>query len=113
MNATDLSHLLERFSRPGVPKYTALHDAMLHAVSSGQAAPGARVPNEQELAQVLPLSLGTIQRALRQLVDERVIHRRPGLGSFVADRRGGAEMERPFHCRFVRRLGQGLLAGVS
>jgi DNA-binding GntR family transcriptional regulator len=109
MNATDLSHLLERFSRPGLPKYTALHDAVMHAVASGQAAPGARMPNEQELAKVLPLSLGTIQRALRQLVDERVIQRRPGLGSFVADRRGGAEMERPFHCRFVDDSGKGYL----
>lgn len=108
MNASDLLQLLERFSRPGLPKYTALHDAVMHAVASGQAQPGARMPNEQELAKVLPLSLGTIQRALRQLVDERVIQRRPGLGSFIAER-NGAEMERPFHCRFVDDSGAGYL----
>lgn len=109
MNATDLSQLLERFSRPGLPKYTALHDAVLHAVASGQVKPGARMPNEQELAQVLPISLGTIQRALRQLVDERVIQRRPGQGSFISERSGGGQMEHPFHCRFVDDSGQGYL----
>ncbi|MBU1358317.1 MAG: GntR family transcriptional regulator [Gammaproteobacteria bacterium] len=101
MNVSDLLQLLERFSRPGVPKYVALYDAVMHAVASGLVAPGDRVPNEQELAKVLPVSLGTIQRALRRLVDERVIQRRPGMGSFISERHAGAQMERPFHCRFV------------
>lgn len=109
LDAADLSQLLDRFSRPGLPKYVALHDAMLHAVLTGQLAPGARVPNEQELAAVLPLSLGTIQRALRQLVEERVIHRKPGQGSFVSDRAAGGQMEHPFHCRFVDDAGTGYL----
>lgn len=109
MNAIDLSQLLKRFSRPGLPKYTALHDAVLHAVASGQIKPGSRMPNEQELADVLPISLGTIQRALRQLVDERVIQRRPGQGSFISDRHGSGQMEHPFHCRFVNDSGQGYL----
>jgi GntR family transcriptional regulator len=96
-----LAQLLGRFMRPGVPKYLALRDAFVHAVASGQAPSGARVPNEQELAAVLPLSLGTVQRALRQLVVERIIHRRPGMGSFVSARNSGSEMAHPFHCRFV------------
>jgi len=109
MDAEALSRLLDRFSRPGLPKYAALRDAVMHAVASGQMRPGDRVPNEQELARVLPLSLGTIQRALRQLVEERVVQRRPGLGSFVADRAGGGQMERPFHCHFVDDAGTGYL----
>jgi hypothetical protein len=59
LDAGDLLQLLGRFNRPGLPKYMALHDAVLHAVASGQLAPGTRMPNEQELAEVLPLSLGT------------------------------------------------------
>ncbi len=109
LDAKDLSQLLGRFVRPGLPKYVALHDALVHAVASGQLAPGTRVPNEQELARVLPLSLGTIQRALRQLVEERVIHRTPGQGSFVSDRAPGGRMEHPFHCRFVDDEGSGYL----
>lgn len=109
LDALDLSQLLGRFIRPGLPKYMALHDAVLHAVASGQLAPGTRMPNEQELAGVLPLSLGTIQRALRQLVEERVIHRTPGQGSFVSDRAPNGQMEHPFHCRFVNDDGSGYL----
>jgi DNA-binding GntR family transcriptional regulator len=109
MTPQELSRLLERFSRPGVPKYTALRDAVVHAVASGQFAPGDRVPNEQELAGVLPISLGTIQRALRQLVDEGVVQRRQGQGSFIAGRTDDAEMSQPFHCRFVDDSGSAYL----
>ena len=109
VDARDLSQLLARFNRPGLPKYMALHDAVLHAVASGQLTPGTRMPNEQELANVLPLSLGTIQRALRQLVEERVIRRTPGQGSFISDRTPNGQMEHPFHCRFVNDDGTGYL----
>lgn len=109
MTPDQLSRLLERFSRAGVPKYTALRDAVVHAVAAGKVAPGDRVPNEQELATVLPISLGTIQRALRQLVEEGVIQRRPGHGSFIAGRSVGGEMAQPFHCRFVNDEGTGYL----
>lgn len=109
MTPHELSVLLGRFSRPGVPKYTALRDAIVHAVASGRFAPGDRVPNEQELAGVLPISLGTIQRALRQLVDDGVVQRRQGHGSFITGRTDGAEMSHPFHCRFVDDSGAGYL----
>ncbi|RYF50614.1 MAG: GntR family transcriptional regulator, partial [Comamonadaceae bacterium] len=80
MNADELAGTLIRFQRDGVPKYTALRDAIVHAVASGALVPGDRVPNEQELAATLPISLGTIQRALRQLVEEGVVQRRHGQG---------------------------------
>ena len=99
MTPQELSRLLERHSRPGVPKYTALRDAVVGAVASGKFVPGDRVPNEQELAGILPISLGTIQRALRQLVDEGVIQRRQGQGSFISGRGTEGEMAQPFHCR--------------
>ncbi|OZI71262.1 GntR family transcriptional regulator [Bordetella genomosp. 12] len=109
MDTTRLAAALGRFQRTGVPKYTALRDAIVHAVASGQLQAGDRVPNEQELAATLPISLGTIQRALRQLADEGVIERRHGLGSFVSGRQAGGEMSHPFHCRFVNDSGDGYL----
>lgn len=99
---------LERFLRPGLPKYVALHDAIVHAIASGAWAPGDRLPNEGALAKALPLSLGTIQKALRMLVDDGVIVRRPGAGSFVA-RESEAQMHAPLHCRFVDDAGTGYL----
>ncbi|MGH8680519.1 MAG: GntR family transcriptional regulator [Burkholderiales bacterium] len=98
--AAALPLALGRFLRPGVPKYVALRDALLQAVSSGTLGAGSRLPNEAELAAMLPLSLGTIQRALRALVDDGVIVRRQGQGTFVAERAGG-RMHAPLHCRFL------------
>lgn len=104
----DLRRRLERFVRPGVPKYIALHDAVAAAVATGAWVPGMRLPTEIEWAQQLPLSLGTIQRALRMLVEEGVIVRQQGNGTFVADR-GDGSMHAPLHCRFVNDDGTGYL----
>jgi DNA-binding GntR family transcriptional regulator len=91
-----------------VPKYVALRDALLQAVGSGAFGAGSRLPNEAELAATLPLSLGTIQRALRSLADDGVIVRRQGRGTFVAEPASG-QMHAPLHCRFVDDAGTGYL----
>lgn len=97
-----------RFARNGVPKYVALRDAIADAVTAGEWPAGTRLPNELELARELPLALGTIQRALRQLVDERVIVRQQGQGTFVAEH-AAYRMDAPLHCRFVDDTGRGYL----
>jgi DNA-binding GntR family transcriptional regulator len=91
---------LDRYARPGVPKYVAMRDAIVSAVNDGEWPPGTRLPTESEWTAVLPVSLGTIQRALRLLVDDGVIMRRPGAGTFVAERNLG-RMHAPLHCRFL------------
>jgi GntR family transcriptional regulator len=109
MDLAQLSTHLKRHLRPGVPKYLALKDAFTEAIASGQLQSGDRVPNEQELAAALPMSLGTIQRALRGLVDSGVIDRRPGHGSFVKGGLTEGEMAHPFHCRFLGDDGESYL----
>lgn len=99
-NPGDLVARLGRHARAGVPKYVALRDAVVDAVTSGAWPPGMRLPTETEWAAQLPIALGTIQRALRMLVEEGVIVRRQGQGSFVAERHVG-RMHAPLHCRFV------------
>jgi GntR family transcriptional regulator len=100
-----LAARLERFARPGVPKYLALRDAIVNAVTSDAWPAGTRLPNESELAAGLPLSLGTIQRALRLLVEDGVIVRRQGQGTFVAAAESG-RMHGPLHCRFLDESGK-------
>ncbi|MBK8324837.1 MAG: GntR family transcriptional regulator [Betaproteobacteria bacterium] len=85
-----LATRLGRFARPGLPKYVALRDAVVDAVNTGQWPAGTRLPNEQDLAAHLPIALGTIQRALRLLVEEGIIVRRSGHGTFVAPTAIGA-----------------------
>lgn len=96
----DVRGWLARYARPGVPKYVALRDAIVASVAEGKWPGGTRLPTESEWAAHVPLSLGTIQRALRMLADEGLLVRRPGHGSFVAER-DSTEMHAPLHCRFV------------
>lgn len=96
----DMRAWLARHTRPGMPKYIALRDAIVASVTTGNWPPGTRLPGEQELAGRVALSLGTIQRALRMVVEEGLIERRPGQGSFVVER-DPSEMSSPLHCRFV------------
>lgn len=107
-DAQGLAGRLGRFARPGLPKYMALRDAVLDAVNTGQWPAGTRLPNEQDLAAHLPIALGTIQRALRLLVEEGVIVRRSGHGTFVAPTAIG-RMNAPLHCRFVDDTGRDYL----
>lgn len=100
MDLSNLAELIRRFSRSGVPKYLAFRDAFVYALNSGDIRAGEKLPGEKELAESLPLSLGTIQKALRLLSDERVITRKTGQGSFVTPN-NAEEMSAPFHCRFI------------
>lgn len=84
------SSIAQRFSQSStfgmerVPKYLRLSNAMLDAIESGEFRPGSRMPGERDLMESLPVSLGTIQKAMNALVDQGVVFRRPGMGTFVA-----------------------------
>jgi DNA-binding GntR family transcriptional regulator len=83
----------------GLPKYAQLRDTLLAAIEAGRWKSGEKLPTEQELARTTPFSLGTVQKALRALVDDGVITRIQGSGSFVSSTH--AKVEDVFHCRFL------------
>ena len=85
-------------SEPG-PKYQVLRDAIVGAISGGDWTPGMRLPTEAELADVLPYSLGTVQKAYGELVKNGLVVRSRGRGSFVAPAQ--RQMSDPWHCRFL------------
>ncbi len=93
--------------RSGLPKYQRLCNAILEAIRRGLWRPGDRLPAEEELTALTPFSLGTVQRALRQLAEQGLVVRQHGLGSFVAERQ--RELHDPWHCRFVADDGKTLL----
>lgn len=81
------------------PKHAQLRGALLAAIDDGLFR-DERLPTEQELALLTPFSLGTVQRAIRALVEEGRIERVKGRGSFVSDRPRG--IAQPFlHVRFL------------
>ncbi len=84
---------------PGTPKHVSLSAGLVQAIESGLLKPGQKLPTEAELADALPLSVGTIQRAMGSLVSDGLVQRRRGAGSFVAPPQ--KLLEHPLHCRFV------------
>jgi GntR family histidine utilization transcriptional repressor len=67
-----------------VPLYLGVKQMILTRISGGDWLPGQRVPSENELVAELGLSRMTINRALRELANDGVLHRVQGLGTFVA-----------------------------
>ncbi|WP_419992533.1 GntR family transcriptional regulator [Streptomyces boninensis] len=67
---------------PG-PKYRRVAERLRREISDGNWAPGAQLPVERELADSLAVSINTLRRAVSQLVDEGVVQRRQGAGTFV------------------------------
>lgn len=68
----------------GMALYRATKRALLRAIESGEVAPGAALPSETRLARTLGVSIGTLRRAVDELVSEHILVRRQGRGTFVA-----------------------------
>jgi len=90
-----------------LPKYLRLSDGIMQAIETGELASGERLPGESELTEVLPFSLGTVQKALSHLAERGAIVRRHGSGTFVAD--GPSQLNDLWHFRFPDSDGQSLL----
>ena len=67
-------------------KYEALAHAIREGVLTGQLQPGAQLPPVRDLAFRVGVTPGTVARAYRVLVDDRVLVAGVGRGTFVADR---------------------------
>lgn len=84
-----LNQLAERVSQhlehsPKSSKYLCMRDAIIELIVEGVLPEGTKLPTEQALAGALPLSLGTVQKALRDLVESGDLYRKRRLGTFVA-----------------------------
>lgn len=92
----------EKYDSPtisGLPKYAQLREAINSAINDGFWRPGEQLPNESMLANFKRYSLGTVQKAMRELSLQRKIVRKQGQGSFVSE--ANSAMSRPNHLRFV------------
>ena len=94
--------IAERFSEigdRGLPLYLQLHAAIAELIDAGDLESGLQMPPEQQLAAILGVSLGTVQKGLQSLNLKGLIVREHGRGTFVAaPRRSLTELR---HFRFV------------
>lgn len=63
--------------------YRQVKRQLIADIQSGVAAPGAALPNETDLARRFSVSIGTLRRAVDELVAEHVLVRQQGRGTFV------------------------------
>ncbi|MBI2772050.1 MAG: GntR family transcriptional regulator [Burkholderiales bacterium] len=66
------------------PLYRQVKRELLRLVEAGRYAPGDTLPSESVIAGGLGVSIGTLRKAVDELVHEHVLVRRQGKGTFVA-----------------------------
>lgn len=71
----------------GTPRYIKIHNEIQSRIEKGYWQVGQRIPAERELAQEFMVSRMTLRQALQTLVDEGILERRIGAGTFVAQRK--------------------------
>jgi GntR family transcriptional regulator len=93
MPATPLSLIS---TEPGQSRYGALAAALRQRIVAGEWPPGHALPAETTLAAEHGVALGTLRRALDVLVEQGLIERQHGRGTFVRSALSGALMLRFF-----------------
>jgi GntR family transcriptional regulator len=70
-----------------LPNYIKIHDALKEEVEKSVWKIGERLPSERDLAERFEVSRMTARQAMTALVEEGILERRVGSGTYVASRR--------------------------
>lgn len=68
----------------GTKLYKEVQQRMLIALSAGEWRPGEAIPAEKRLCERFSVSIGTLRKAIDELVAEGILIRHQGRGTFVA-----------------------------
>jgi GntR family transcriptional regulator len=71
-------------AKGSIPLYTQIKELFVSRISEGRWSPGEAIPSEMQLAQELGVSQGTVRKAITELVENNVLTRKQGRGTFVA-----------------------------
>ncbi|MBO0995768.1 LacI family DNA-binding transcriptional regulator [Bacillus sp. SD088] len=74
-------------SKFSVPKYQMVRDYILSMIQNKELSAHARIPSEKDFIEKLGVSSITVRRALAELVDEGIIYRVKGKGSFISEQK--------------------------
>ena len=70
-----------------IPAYIRIHDALKKQIDDGFWEIGQRLPSERDLADDYEVSRMTLRQAITLLVEEGILERRVGSGTYVASHR--------------------------
>lgn len=75
------------------PLYRQIHYELRESILSGRILPGEMMPSEKEITRKFGISRFTAQQVYRLLVDDGLVFRRQGVGTFVRDLSGDGGKE--------------------
>ncbi|HEO3400994.1 TPA: GntR family transcriptional regulator, partial [Streptococcus agalactiae] len=70
-----------------LPAYIKIHDAIKKEIDKGTWKIGQRLPSERDLADDYSVSRMTLRQSITLLVEEGILERRVGSGTYVASHR--------------------------
>src|SRR5512137_2463151 len=86
--ADPLLDLASEGTSPGVPLdgplYKDVKRQLMEALTRGEWKPGEAIPSERRLSERYGISIGTVRKAIDELVAENILIRQQGRGTFVA-----------------------------
>ena len=72
-------------SKGSLPLYLQIKEMLVAKISGGEWLPSDLIPSELQLAQELGVSQGTVRKAVTELVENNILVRKQGRGTFVAN----------------------------
>jgi len=69
------------------PLHVQIRESLRRQILTGHYKPGDRIPSEEDLAKGWQVNRLTARRSISDLVNEGLLQRRPGIGTFVIGRR--------------------------
>jgi GntR family transcriptional regulator len=67
----------------GIPLYVKIRESIRQQIASGELERGQKLPSEDELAAQFGVSRMTVRQGTSDLIDEGLLYRRHGVGTFV------------------------------
>lgn len=87
-----------------LPRYQRLRDDLAARINRQEWRPGESIPSEAELSATYGVAVGTVRKAIDQLVADGVVERRQGRGTYVRRARFNSSLFRFF--RFQTESGE-------
>ncbi|WP_425073650.1 GntR family transcriptional regulator [Sagittula sp. S175] len=69
--------------RHALPLYLQISEMLIRDINAGRLADGERLPPERDYAERLGISVGTLRKALDQLVEKGLLERVQGSGNYI------------------------------